>query len=132
MTCWPVLANEGGPAMTVRGSDHPPMIAIIGGGFSGTMVAVHLLRAATLPIAIKLIERGPTVGPGVAYGTPETCHLLNVPAGKMSAFPEDAGHFLRWLRSYGDSSVTADSFVPRQRYGAYLQAILQEAEAQKP
>ena len=118
--------------MTVWGSDHPPTIAIIGGGFSGTLVAVHLLRSATVPMAVKLIERGPTVGPGVAYSTPETCHLLNVPAGKMSAFPEDAEHFLRWLRNQGDPSVAADRFVPRQRYGAYLQAILQETEAETP
>ncbi len=118
--------------MTIRGSDNPPTIAIIGGGFSGAMVAVHLLRSATVPIAIKLIERGPTVGPGIAYGTPEACHLLNVPAGKMSAFPEDTGHFLRWLKRHGGPPVTADSFVPRQRYGAYLQAILQEAEAETP
>ncbi|HYP67214.1 MAG TPA: FAD/NAD(P)-binding protein, partial [Thiobacillaceae bacterium] len=93
--------------MTVRGSDHPPTIAIIGGGFSGTLVAVHLLRTATIPMAVKLIERGPTVGPGVAYSTPETCHLLNVPAGKMSAFPEDAEHFLRWLRNHDDPAVAA-------------------------
>jgi len=115
--------------MSALGSDNLPTIAIIGGGFSGCMVAVHLLRSATVPITIKLIERGPTVGPGVAYGTREERHLLNVPAGNMSAFPEDAGHFLRWLKSHGDPSFTADSFAPRRRYGAYLQAILREAEA---
>ena len=123
---------RGAPFMTALDSDNPPTIAIIGGGFSGCMVAVHLLRSATVPIAIKLIERGPAVGPGVAYGTREDCHLLNVPAGNMSAFPEDAGHFLRWLKSHGDPSFTVDSFVPRRRYGAYLQAILRQAEADAP
>jgi uncharacterized NAD(P)/FAD-binding protein YdhS len=118
--------------MTTRGSDYSPTIAIIGGGFSGCMVTVHLLRSATVPIAIKLIERGPVAGLGIAYGTREDGHLLNVPAGKMSAFPEDTGHFLRWLNSHSDSPFTADSFVPRQRYGAYLQAILQETEAEAP
>jgi uncharacterized NAD(P)/FAD-binding protein YdhS len=118
--------------MTALGSDHPPTIAIIGGGFSGCMVAVHLLRSATVPITVKLIERDPAAGLGVAYGTREDCHWLNVPASKMSAFPDDAGHFLHWLKSHGDPLLAADSFVPRKRYGAYLQAILQEAEAEAP
>lgn len=118
--------------MTAPGSENPRTIAIIGGGFSGAMVAVHLLRSATVPIAIKLIERRPVVGLGVAYGTREACHLLNVPAGNMSAFPDDAGHFLRWLESCCEHLYGADSFVPRKLYGAYLQSILREAEAEAP
>ncbi|WP_238361081.1 FAD/NAD(P)-binding protein [Iningainema tapete] len=63
----------------------PNTIAIIGGGFSGTLVAVNMMRNATMPLLIKLIERNQQIGRGVAYGTPVNCHLLNVPAGKMSA-----------------------------------------------
>jgi len=46
-------------------------IAIIGAGFSGTMVAVHLLRMAgdRGPTSIALIERTGRFTAGVAYGT---------------------------------------------------------------
>ncbi|MEH2441322.1 MAG: FAD/NAD(P)-binding protein [Nostoc sp.] len=62
----------------------PVAIAITGGGFSGSLVAANLLRNATIPLSIKLIERNSEVGRGVAYGTPVDCHLLNVPAGKRT------------------------------------------------
>ncbi len=35
----------------------PVTIAIIGGGLSGSLVAANLLRHATTPLFIKLIER---------------------------------------------------------------------------
>lgn len=103
-------------------------IAIVGAGFSGTMVAVHLLRQATTPLLIYLIERQPTIGTGVAYSTPFDCHLLNVPAAKMSAFPDQPDHFLRWAQQQHCSPVQADTFVSRKLYGTYLQAVLRDAE----
>ena len=54
-----------------------PTIAVIGGGFSGTMVAVHLMRQPGGPRRVVLIERQPPAGRGVAYGTPFEQHLLN-------------------------------------------------------
>ncbi|WP_341526050.1 FAD/NAD(P)-binding protein [Nostoc sp. UHCC 0302] len=107
---------------------YPVTIAIIGGGFSGSLVAANLLRNATMPLSIKLIERSPQVGRGVAYGTQVDGHLLNVPAGKMSAFPDEPNHFLTWLHRNGYLEVTAASFVPRRIYGDYVQATLKEAE----
>ncbi|MBW4674850.1 MAG: FAD/NAD(P)-binding protein [Desmonostoc geniculatum HA4340-LM1] len=106
----------------------PVTIAIIGGGFSGSLVAANLLRHATTPLTIKLIERNSEVGRGVAYGTPVDCHLLNVPAGKMSAFPDEPNHFLNWLHSNGHQQVTACTFVPRRVYGDYVQATLKAAQ----
>ncbi|GAA6621477.1 FAD/NAD(P)-binding protein [Scytonema sp. NUACC26] len=107
----------------------PQTIAIIGGGLSGSLVAANLLRNATIPISIKLIERHDEIGKGVAYGTRVNCHLLNVPAGKMSAFPDESDHFLKWLHANGHTQVTASTFVPRTVYGSYIQSILQEAQA---
>ena len=113
------------------------VIAIVGAGFSGSMVAVHLLRQATAPLTIYLIERRsalgqlalgqPALGCGVAYSTPLDCHLLNVPAGKISAFSDDPTHFLRWLHQYGFPDSTAATFAPRRSYGSYLQATLADA-----
>lgn len=107
----------------------PPTIAIIGGGFSGSMVAYHLLRQSH-PITIKLIERRPVMGHGIAYETPWDCHLLNVPAGKMSALPDVPTHFLRWLHTQSGRSTTAETFVSRKLYGRYIQALLAEAHQQ--
>jgi uncharacterized NAD(P)/FAD-binding protein YdhS/glyoxylase-like metal-dependent hydrolase (beta-lactamase superfamily II) len=115
------------------GEDYfPSSISIIGGGFCGSLVAINLLRSASHPLRIQLIERKFEIGSGVAYGTQLDCHLLNVPAGKMSAFADEPTHFLRWLAQEGYSAVTAASFVPRRLYGNYLRALLQEAEEQAP
>ncbi len=111
-------------------------IAIVGAGFSGSLVAAHLLKTANRPLLIKLIERSHDIGKGVAYSTDTNSHLLNVSAGKMSAFPNDPGHLLRWLHYNRNELVTflpddlnASSFIPRQIYGLYIQSILEEAEA---
>ncbi|MEH1910499.1 MAG: FAD/NAD(P)-binding protein [Nostoc sp.] len=110
----------------------PVAIAIIGGGFSGSLVAANLLRNATMPLSIKLIERNSEVGRGVAYGTPVDCHLLNVPAGKMSAFADQPNHFLNWLHKNGHEQVTSSTFFPRRVYGDYVQATLKAAEVNAP
>ncbi|CAD5983277.1 Persulfide dioxygenase ETHE1 homolog, mitochondrial [Planktothrix tepida] len=111
-------------------------IAIIGGGFSGALVATHLLKTATQPLTIKLIERSHSFGKGIAYSTDATCHLLNVSAGNMSAFPNDPGHLLRWLQHNKNTlkpllgaEVNPSTFIPRKVYGLYIQSILAEAEA---
>lgn len=111
-------------------------IAIVGGGLSGTLLAVQLLRQARTPLRIHLLEREPRgCGRGVAYGTRAGCHLLNVPAGRMSAFPDDAGHFLAWAEARKDAlldppwvpEVSATAFLPRRAYGDYLVAVLDAA-----
>jgi glycine/D-amino acid oxidase-like deaminating enzyme len=45
-------------------SDTPTTIAIVGAGFSGSLVAVHLLKTAHRPLLIKLIERDRDIGKG--------------------------------------------------------------------
>lgn len=104
-------------------------IAIIGAGFSGVATAIHLLtRHGDKPLAITLVNRHGNLGRGVAYGTQSPSHLLNVPAGRMSLFPNRENDFLDFAHGR-DNSVTASSFVPRSRYGEYLHARLDEAAA---
>ena len=117
-------------------SDPITTIAIVGAGFSGCLVAVHLLKTANRPLLIELIDRSHEIGPGVAYSTHDTSHLLNVSAGKMSAFSDDPGHLLRWLdynrselAAFLPNDLNASSFIPRHIYGLYIQSILEEAEA---
>ncbi len=107
-------------------------IAIIGAGFSGTLMALHLLRRRPAGTRVILIERNGLHGPGLAYATPHSAHLLNVPAGKMSAFHDRPLDFVRFLtqRSQSDSGAqpqAAGAFVPRGQYGAYIRSLLQEA-----
>ncbi|MEA2553839.1 MAG: hypothetical protein QOJ65_2015 [Fimbriimonadaceae bacterium] len=113
----------------------PPRLAIVGGGFSGTMTAVHLLKSARGPLDLHMVERKPAWGRGVAYGTRYGSHLLNVPAAKMSAFPSDPDHFFRWLQAHPEllsAPPQPGMFAPRKVYGAYIQSLLAEAEAQAP
>jgi uncharacterized NAD(P)/FAD-binding protein YdhS len=98
-------------------------VAIIGGGFSGTLQAINLLRHDG-PRA-TLIERAPRPGVGLAYGAAHPSHVLNVRAGNMSALPDDPGHFVRWLESRGVAEPTT-AFIPRVTYGEYLQQMLEE------
>ena len=101
-------------------STHPD-VAIVGAGFCGTLLAVHLARAGR---AVTLIDRGDRFGPGLAYGAAHPKHLLNTPAGRMSAFADDPDHFTRWARAR-DPGVTGGSFLPRRLYGTYLETQLE-------
>ena len=101
-------------------------VAIVGGGFSGTMLAVQLLRQGDS--RVTLIERSGTPGRGLAYGAAHPTHLLNVRAGSMSAYPDDAGHFARWLEARGVADA-ATSFAPRVVFAEYVQEQLSEAAA---
>jgi uncharacterized NAD(P)/FAD-binding protein YdhS len=105
-------------------------IAIVGAGFSGTTVAVHLLRAEPQSVdRVFLVERAERQIGGVAYQTDSGSHTLNVPAGRMSAFEDDPDDFLRFVR-LREPSLTGGSFVPRRLYGEYLAQTLEEARRQ--
>ncbi|MBJ7416193.1 MAG: FAD/NAD(P)-binding protein [Niveispirillum sp.] len=103
-----------------------PSIAVIGAGFSGSLVALHLLAAGPAAPRILLVERTRGFGKGVAYSTRHGAHLLNVRAGNMSAFPDQPGHFLDWLRGRNETADPA-GFVARATYGQYLQDMLSQA-----
>jgi len=109
---------------------HPQIdVLIIGGGFSGTMVAVQLLRReGTLSLAV--LDRSSQAGRGLAYRSPHRFHLLNVPAGNMGALPGDPEDFLHWAKRNYDASIQARSFLPRAVYGEYLGSVLDRTLAE--
>ena len=100
-------------------------VAIVGAGFSGSLLAINLLRHAG-PHA-TLIERRPVFGRGTAYSAPHPSHLLNVRAANMSALSDRPAHFAEWCtaRGLGDGG----SFVPRKVYGDYLGELLERSSA---
>lgn len=109
-------------------------IAIVGAGFSGTALCIHLLKQAT-PVNILLFEAQDQPGLGQAYNPYSSSHLLNVPAGKMSLYPDQPGHFTDWLLTQPEHqqdypALLAQAFVPRFLYGRYLQHQLQQAQQQ--
>jgi uncharacterized NAD(P)/FAD-binding protein YdhS len=102
-------------------------VIVVGGGFSGLMLAVHLLADPRGP-RVTLIERRPEFCRGRAYADMGQPWRLNVCAGNMSAFPADREHFLRWLRAR-DPEATFHTYAERRVYGLYLQDVLREAAA---
>jgi uncharacterized NAD(P)/FAD-binding protein YdhS len=100
-------------------------VAVVGGGAAGVLAAVHLRR--NRPDAqITVIDASGRPGTGAAYGTDDPTLLLNVPAQRMSAWPDDPDHFCRWL---DDHAVTpAEGFAPRLAYRRYLMEQLAEAD----
>jgi uncharacterized NAD(P)/FAD-binding protein YdhS len=101
-------------------------VAIVGGGASGSLQALHLLRAG---LEVALIERAREPGRGVAYSTRRPEHLLNVPARRMGAYADDPDHFARWLAARGLGGP--EDFAPRMVFGDYLAELVAEAPLER-
>jgi uncharacterized NAD(P)/FAD-binding protein YdhS len=54
-------------------------VAVIGGGFSGTLLSLHLAQRGA---DVLLIDAADRLARGVAYATRRSDHLLNVRAGR--------------------------------------------------
>ncbi|MGF7445182.1 FAD/NAD(P)-binding protein, partial [Klebsiella michiganensis] len=114
-----------------------PHVVIVGGGFSGAAVAIHLLRLAPVGVRVTLLEPREVPGAGVAYSTTEPSHRINVPAARMQLAGEEEGAFDRWYRSqpaFADDphALLADGAVYPQRgqFGRYVaQRFAEEARA---
>ncbi|MDR3513868.1 MAG: FAD/NAD(P)-binding protein [Caulobacteraceae bacterium] len=107
-----------------------PVVAIVGAGFSGSLLALHLLQAGPADLRILLIERAPGFGRGLAYGAHDPAHLLNVRVGNMSAWPDKPLHLQHWLACQpGCGEVGPSAFIARETYGRYLSSMLQAAVA---
>ena len=121
--------------MTI-GSDHQacdlPIIAIVGGGVSGTAVAFHLLQRRSLrPGQLFIFEPRDRLGAGLAYDTRDPAHRINVPAAKMSILPDDLEHFQRWLEerdalANDEAAVALNGglFPRRAVFGNYINSMI--------
>jgi uncharacterized NAD(P)/FAD-binding protein YdhS len=109
-------------------------VVVVGAGAAGALAAIHLARGAgrrSTDIDIVLVDPSDRLGRGVAYGTDDEQHLLNVQAAGMSALPEDPSHFVDWRRrdNLVDSDVGSDpaAFASRRQFGRYLDETLRDA-----
>ena len=92
-------------------------VLIVGGGASGLLVAINLLRKSD-DCEVTIVEPNERLGLGVAYSTLDPEHLLNVPAGRMSGLVEEPKSLCEW------AGVDENDFIPRQTFGRYLQYLL--------
>jgi uncharacterized NAD(P)/FAD-binding protein YdhS len=109
-------------------------VAIIGGGFSGALTAVNLVRLARSPLAVVVFNHGRPLGRGAAYGTARPEHLLNVPARNMSALTDQPDHFVSWLSTRPGFAGTSPAdlrelFIPRAVYGDYIEELFRRHAA---
>jgi len=104
-------------------SDRQAPVAIVGGGFSGTILAAQLARRG---IGSVLIDGSGRLGRGVAYSTTDSAHLLNVPAEAMSAWSGEPDHFAKQFEAQGGDRR---DFAERRQFGRYLGEILDDAVA---
>jgi uncharacterized NAD(P)/FAD-binding protein YdhS len=121
------------PAARDLSRDGAHRIAIVGAGFSGVTVAIHLLRASAsgaFPhgLILDLIDPRPEIGSGAAYATRDYPYPLNVAAGQMSLDSTHPGDFVDYVRSQGIHATPGD-YLPRQVYGEYLRTRFAEAGA---
>ncbi len=114
-------------------------VAIIGGGLSGSLLAIKLLRQTKIPLQIFLIESAKKrYGRGVAYSPNSIYQKLNVTAKNMSLFEDNPMHFYDWWKSrnrdyfYLQEKFDENSFFPRFIYGDYLEANLNFYANNKP
>lgn len=118
----------------VADSFPPAPIVIIGGGFSGALLAARLLEAPGRRHVVVVEDGGPP-GRGLAYSGRGRLHLVNANAGRMSADSDDPAHFTRWLEHFvrkggwpeAPAAPADDLFAPRSVYGLYVQDLLAEA-----
>jgi quercetin dioxygenase-like cupin family protein len=93
-------------------------VVIVGGGFAGAAVAYHLLREMDGDGRIHLVEMGPWLGRGIAYGVESEVFRLNVPASRMSIDPETPDDFVK----FAGSEAAPHSFLSRALYARYVTA----------
>jgi uncharacterized NAD(P)/FAD-binding protein YdhS len=102
-------------------------VAIIGGGAAAATLLSELLeRRPPQPLHLDWYTGGEANARGVAYGTTSERHLLNVRAASMSMFAGKPRGFLDFVQR-DDPAIAGTDFLPRRRYGDYLEAEVARA-----
>jgi len=104
-------------------------IVIIGGGFTGTAVAIHLARLGQEGLHVTVIEPRAQLAQGVAYGTTDPAHRINVPAARMQLAGDEEGIFDRDYRASSAFQADPDAlwrdgnvYPQRSEFGRWVNA----------
>src|SRR6478609_3438139 len=98
-------------------------VVVVGSGFSAIATVCNLIELLPPSSSVVVIGDDPGFGRGTAYRTELYLHRLNVPAGRMSLFPDRPDAFVEWL---GDRKrpLREGDFASRQDYGLYVRDTL--------
>jgi len=112
---------------------------VIGGGFSGAFCAAELAVKSSVPVRIHVIEPRAALGAGVAYSATDAAHRINVPAARMTLFPDHPADFDRWIRERGvleddAAALWADghAYPRREVFGRYIAELVARCGATRP
>jgi uncharacterized NAD(P)/FAD-binding protein YdhS len=99
-------------------------IAIIGGGYAGTVLALHLCRCGP-SFQIAVIEPRSELGSGLAYSTPSDLHKINVPAHTMGVSDARDDRFMFWLETEHPELLAGPddhrrTYVARRWFGVFV------------
>lgn len=106
-------------------------LAVVGGGFTGASLALHLAREKA-DLSIAFFEPRGRLGYGLAYDTADPLHRINVPAEKMTVFGDAPDDFLQWcLHEAGVDEFDPDArgadghlYPARGDFGRYVEERL--------
>jgi uncharacterized NAD(P)/FAD-binding protein YdhS len=114
-------------------------IAVIGGGYSGAALAIHLTRVANRPLEIFLIEPRAQLGTGLAHSTRHPDHRLNAADSIHLLYLDAPDHFGAWLRTSGTLDRDREAIAPSGRiyprradFGVYVNTELARHLASNP
>lgn len=116
-----VVLDRAHPEPAVTRADR---VAIVGGGASGVLTALQLLSGSDdSALCVSVHEASGVLGRGIAYGTSDARHLLNVRARHMSAYADVPSDLIDWAHRAGRDPDPL-GFLPRMEFAAYLQDTL--------
>jgi uncharacterized NAD(P)/FAD-binding protein YdhS len=96
---------------------------LVGSGFSAIATLCNLIELLPVTATVAVIGDDPGFGRGTAYRSELYLHRLNVPAGRMSLFPDRPDGFVEWLTERKRPLREGD-FASRQDYGLYVRDSL--------
>lgn len=88
-------------------------VAVVGGGFTGAVFAIHLSRLAGRPLDITIVEPRERPGRGVAYDTADPDHRLNAPLQIHFVYPDAPGHLPGWYAERGGAARDPEAVDPQ-------------------
>ncbi|HEY8275790.1 MAG TPA: FAD/NAD(P)-binding protein [Methyloceanibacter sp.] len=118
----------------------PLHVCVVGGGFTGAAAAIACASRIEHPFRLTIVERGTSLGRGVAYGGDHPLHLLNIRTRDLSIRAGQPGDFLNWAFRQIDQGENhsslheglAHTFLPRQLFGEYVRQRLSETIEKRP